>query len=101
MKRGGDPGSTKKEGGGKKGGGKKGGAKGAPRSRRGLVRTRAVALAGLAGLALVAVQMLRGTLDLFSGAQRAGVLMLVVLAVEHVALPVARTLVGPQQPRQE
>ena len=66
---------------------------------RPLVTTRPVALAGLAGLAVIAVAMLRGTLDLVQAAQRGAVLLAVVLVVEHLALPVARALVGsPQEP---
>ena len=66
---------------------------------RPLVRTRAVALAGLAGVAVIALGMLRGTLDLVQAAQRGAALLAVVLVVEHLALPVARVLVGsPQEP---
>ena len=68
---------------------------------RPLVTTRPVALAGLAGLAVIAVGMLRGTLDLVQAAQRGAVLLAVVLVVEHLALPVARALVGsPQEPEE-
>ena len=68
---------------------------------RPLVTTRPVALAGLAGLAVIAVGMLRGTLDLVQAGQRGAVLLAVVLAVEHLALPVARALVGsPQEPEE-
>ncbi len=65
---------------------------------RPLVRTRSVALCGLAGLGCIAALMLRGTLDLVGGAGRAAVLLGLVLVVERVALPVARVLVGDPRP---
>ena len=68
---------------------------------RPLVRTRAVALGGLAGLGLIALGMLRGSLDLVAAAQRGAVLLALVLVVEHVALPIARALVGsPESPEE-
>lgn len=68
------------------------------RPRRHLVHDRHVALGGLAGLALIAVMMLRGALDLVAAGQCAAVLLVVVLLVDHVALPVCRALVGPPVP---
>ncbi len=68
---------------------------------RSLVKTRALGLAGLLGLALIAVAMLRGTLDLVAAAQRGAVLLGIVLLVEHLALPVARALVGAPAGPQE
>jgi len=67
---------------------------------RPLVTSRGVALVGLAGVAVIAVGMLRGTLDLVQAAERGAVLLAVVLVVEHLALPVARALVGSPQERE-
>lgn len=79
-----------------KGKGKKGGGDAAaPKARRQLVRSPHVALLGLLGLALIAVMMLRGELDLLQAGQRAGVLLGVVLVLERLVLPVCRALVGP------
>lgn len=61
------------------------------RPRRHLVHDRHVALGGLAGLTLIAVMMLRCALDLVAAGQRAAVLLVVVLLVDHVALPVCRS----------
>lgn len=63
--------------------------------RRRLVHSPVVALFGLAGLAVLAVMMLRGQLDLVAAGQRAAVLLAVVLAVERLVLPACRALVGP------
>ena len=62
---------------------------------RPLVNHRGVALAGLLGMAGIAVLILLGTVDLVGAAQRAAALLLALLLVERVALPVARALVGP------
>ena len=61
---------------------------------RAILKTPAVGVAGACGLVVLAVMLLTGTLDLAEAARRAGVLLLAVLLVEHLLLPVARTLVG-------
>lgn len=61
---------------------------------RPLVTNRPVALLGLAGLAGIALLMLQGAVDLVGAAQRAAVLLGLVLVLERLVLPVARALVG-------
>lgn len=74
-------------------------AKGAgARPRRGMVNNHYVALAGLVGLGLVALMMLRGQLDLVGGGKRAAAVLGAVLLVERVLLPLGRALVGPARP---
>lgn len=64
-----------------------------------LVSNRVLAWCGLVGIALIAVQMLRGATDLAGGAIRTVVLVLLLALVERVVLPVARLLVGsPDRP---
>ncbi|MDP1013652.1 hypothetical protein Q6293_28360, partial [Klebsiella pneumoniae] len=63
-----------------------------------VVRNSYVAFLGLAGLALIAVQMLQGELDLVGAGQRALVVLGAVLVVERLVLPVCRSLVGPPVP---
>lgn len=61
---------------------------------RPLVTSRPVALLGLAGLAGIALLMLQGAVDLVGAAQRAAVLLGLVLVLERLVLPVARAMVG-------
>lgn len=66
---------------------------------RAFVKTRAVGVVGACGLVAVAVMLLLGDLTLAEAAQRSGILLGVVLALEHVLLPLARVLVGEPAPR--
>ena len=85
--------------GGKGGKGKGGGSKdAAKRPPRRVVRNHYVALLGLAGLGLIALQMLRAELDLVGAGRRAAVVLGVVLVVERLVLPVCRAVVGPPAP---
>ena len=61
---------------------------------RPLLNSRAVAFCGLFGMAMIAVLMLTGQLDLVAAAKRAAALLVLLLVVERVLLPVARALVG-------
>ena len=61
---------------------------------RAFVKTRSVGTVGACGLVAVAEMLLLGALTLDEAARRAGILLGVVLALEHLLLPVARFLVG-------
>jgi hypothetical protein len=49
---------------------------------------------GAIGVALVALGMLRGSLDLSAGAERVVVVLIAVLATDRILIPVAMMLVG-------
>lgn len=68
---------------------------------RPLLTSRGTALSGLAAMALLAVMMLRGTLDIVQAAERTVVVLAVVVLVDRIALPVARALVGTPLPPEE
>jgi hypothetical protein len=57
------------------------------------VRTRFVALAGLAGLVPVALGMVRGSITVEAAAVRAAVLLALVVLVDRVVVPIVRDLV--------
>jgi hypothetical protein len=57
------------------------------------VRTRLVALAGLAGLVPVALGMVRGSITVEAAAVRAAVLLALVVLVDRVVVPIVRDLV--------
>jgi hypothetical protein len=86
--------SPKAKGKAAKGKGKGGKGGKAKRAKRGLVQNQYVAFAGLLGLGLIAVLMLRGQIDLIEAGRRAAVLLGVVLVVERLVLPICRVLVG-------
>lgn len=76
----------------------KGKGKGAPKAKRRVVSNHYVALLGLIGLGLIALQMLQDRLDLVGAEKRALAVMGVVLLVERLLLPVCRALVGTPAP---
>lgn len=59
-----------------------------------VVRSPAVGLVGLGVLTVIAVELLRGSIDLSQAAVRALVLLVVVGVVERALLPAARLVVG-------
>jgi hypothetical protein len=61
---------------------------------RPLVRTRPVAVVGGLAVALIAVLLLRGDIDLIGAGQRALALVAIVVVVERLLLPLAQLMVG-------
>jgi hypothetical protein len=59
------------------------------------VRHPALAVVGLAVIALLCVQLLRGAVTLETAAQRALLTVVVLAVTDRVAIPLGRALLGP------
>jgi hypothetical protein len=58
------------------------------------LRTPVLGFLGLVAVGLVAMQLLHGDLSITDAALRIGIVAAALTAVERVALPLARTLIG-------
>lgn len=58
------------------------------------VRTRALALAGLAALVPVALGLVRGSITIETAAVRAGVLLVALVVIDRFVVPVIRDLLS-------
>ena len=63
-----------------------------PKARRGLVHTPVAAVVGLLALAVIGIDLIRGGLDLAAAGERAGVVLAVAIAIDHLIAPVVRAL---------
>lgn len=59
------------------------------------LRTRALALAGLAALVPVALGLVRGSITIEAAAVRAGVLLVALVVIDRLVVPVIRELFSP------
>jgi len=64
------------------------------------VRHPALAAVGLAVVALLCVQLLRGAVTLETAAQRALLTVVVLAVTDRIAIPIGRALLGPARPEE-
>lgn len=58
------------------------------------VQSTTLALVGLLAMGVVALGLLRGTLDVVQAGERAAVVLVVLLVTDRFVLPIGRALVG-------
>ena len=62
------------------------------RPRLGLVHTPVAAVIGLLALAVIGIELIRGSLDLAAAGERAGVVLAVAVLLDNLVVPVVRLL---------